>query len=110
MPLTTLTGYDITIVQESPVPTVNVQSHLKLWVADDGVNVYKGSVCATAILSARSSIPRLVTIDNYTTADIYLPYESVTGTQNWVVLGSQDPTAANGHVGGFDDRRWSRCR
>ena len=50
------------------------------------------------------------TVDNYTTADIYLPYESVTGTQNWVVLGSQDPTAANGYVGGFVDQPVSRCR
>ena len=101
-PLTTLTGYDITIVQESPVPTVNVQSHLKLWVADDGVNIYKGSVAPGNIVGTIFNSSQVV-IDNYTTADIYLPYESVKGTQNWVVLGSEDPTIANGHVGGFND-------
>ena len=107
-PLTTLTGYDITIVQESPVPLVNAQSHLKLWLADDGVNVYSYNYSrnggATSTLVGTIFDASAVTIDNYTTADIYLPYESVTGTQNWVVLGSQDPTAANGYVGGFVDQ------
>ena len=83
---------------------VNVQSHLKLWIADDGVNVYSR---ATALVGTDSRLDlrrSAVTIDNYTTADIYLPYESVSGTQNWVVLGSQDPTTANGYVGGFVDQ------
>ena len=78
---------------------VNVQNHLKLWIADDGVNVYKGDALVGTIFDSSA-----VTIDNYTTADIYLPYESVSGTQNWVVLGSQDPTTANGNVGGFVDQ------
>ena len=124
-PLETLTGYNITIFQESPVPLVSVQSHLKLWLADDGVNVYQqakssqppvyvaqggqgGTPPAPVLIGTIFDAP-IVQIENYTTTDIYLPYESVKPAsdggplQNWVVLGSQDPTAVNLHQGGFTD-------
>ena len=73
-----LTGYNITIVGESVVPTVNVLDTLKLWVSDDGVQFGGGTIFDAPV----------VTIDNYTTVDIYLPHESVSGAQNYVVLGS----------------------
>ncbi len=97
-PLSTLSGYNILIDQQSPVPTVNVLNHLKLWLSDDGVNVYKGSKLVGTIFDAPQ-----VTIDNYTTVDIYLPYESNPGFQGWVVLGSQQANTTNGFIGGFND-------
>ena len=84
--------------QESPVPLVNVQNHLKLWIADDGVNVYKGD-------AGRHDL-RLVGGHHRQLHDGgYLPaVRERSGTRNWVVLGSQDPTTANGNVGGFVDQ------
>ena len=35
-------------------------------------------------------------------ADIYLPYESIPGTQDWVVLGSQANPSSIGYVGFVD--------
>jgi len=120
-PLTTLTGHDITIFQQAPGFNVNVQSHLKLWLADEGVNVYKTTytdggkgvapTTTNTLVGTIFDAPQVV-IDNYTTVDIYLPNESVKSPnpqgdpalQNWVVLGSQQPTTANGFVGGFIDQ------
>jgi hypothetical protein len=91
-----LTGYNITIVGEQPQPSVSFLDHLKLWIGDEGI-AYKGPNISGTIFDAAA-----VTIENYTTVDIYLPFESIAGTQNYVVLGSQDPWLNNG-VGGFND-------
>jgi hypothetical protein len=109
-PLTTLTGYDITISQGEPGSQVSTNSTLKLWLADDGVNVYEQtikdggkdykSITTTTLVGTIFDAPA-VTIDNYTTTDIYLPYESIPGMQNYVVLGSQLPGISNDGVGGF---------
>ena len=68
----TWTGYNITIEGENVVPNVNTTDHLKLWVSDDGVtNLFGNAGTGTALY-----VPDL-TIANYTTVDIYLPYESL---------------------------------
>ena len=71
-PLETLTGQNIYIYQQDPTFNVNVQSHLKLWLADEGVNVYDHT--GTLLLGSIFDAPQF-TIDNYTTVDIYLPFE-----------------------------------
>ena len=67
-------GYNITIEGQFAGLNVNTGDHLKLWVSDDGVNnLFNGNwygQSATALY-----VPD-VTIANYTTVDIYLPYES----------------------------------
>lgn len=97
-PLETLTGQNIYIYQQDPTFNVNVQSHLKLWLADEGVNVYDHT--GTLLLGSIFDAPQF-TIDNYTTVDIYLPFESI-GGQDWVVLGSQANPSAKGYVGFVD--------
>ena len=96
----TWTGYNITIEGENVVPNVNTTDHLKVWVSDDGVtNLFHNAGTGSALY-----VPDL-TIANYTTTDIYLPYESVGSghdVQDYVVLGGGDPTGLPGTYG-FND-------
>src|SRR5208283_2738954 len=65
-----LTGYKITIVGEQSQPSVSLNDHLKLWIGDEGINYYKGMTYLGSIFDSSA-----VTIENYTTVDIYLPFE-----------------------------------
>jgi hypothetical protein len=99
-------GYNITIEGQFAGLNVNTGDHLKLWVSDDGVsNLFNAnyySQTGTALY-----VPD-VTIANYTTVDIYLPYESVGSkidsynTQDYVILGGAAPGGAPGTYG-FND-------
>jgi hypothetical protein len=93
------TGWNITIEGENVVPNVNTTDHLKLWVSDDGITNLFGNGAGTALY-----VPDL-TIANYTTVDIYLPYESLNpapNVQDYVVLGGATPAGAPGTYG-FND-------
>jgi hypothetical protein len=109
----TWTGFDITITEGQVNPTL--ANTLVLFVSDDGVNIPRdpppapGGGEGNITVGTASYVPEL-TIDNYSTVDIVLPVESVgtqtvffddhapvtVPTQNYVILGAQDPLAAPG--------------
>lgn len=102
----TWTGWDITIEGELATPTVpantvNQGTNLLLWVSDDGIsNLFQNAGTATALY-----VPDL-TIDNYTTVNIYLPYESVGNghdVQDYVILGGAAPVGSPLGAFGFND-------
>ncbi len=94
------TGYAITIEGLNTIPSVNTTDHLKFWVADEGIyNAFNNAVTATVFYTPQFAV------DNYTTTDIYLPYESVghgNNVQDYVVLGGAVPSIAGGF--GFIDQ------
>lgn len=95
--LITWSGYNITIEGQYAGLNVNTGDHLKLWVSDDGVTLFDGA--STALY-----VPDL-TIANYTTVDIYLPFESLNpapNVQDYVILGGAAPGGAPGTYG-FND-------
>jgi len=86
------TGYAITIEGLNVIPSVNTTDHLKVWVADDGItNDFSGTNTATIFYTPQFAV------DNYTTTDLYLPYESnnpAPNVQDYLVLGGAAPTIA----------------
>ncbi len=118
----TLPVYTLEWVTQSETVTTN-WSHT--YTRGNHTYTHGGSVSVTNTISAweevqtgtvtvQTSAPQYVsamnvpafTIDNYTTGNIYLPYQSVDaakdggGLHNYVILGSEDPYT-NGGVGGF---------
>jgi hypothetical protein len=102
------TGHNITIEGQYAGLNVNTGDHLKLWVSDDGVNnLFSYSNYYNGQTGTALYVPD-VTIANYTTVDIFLPFESVgasidsSNTQNYVILGGAAPGGAPGTFG-FND-------
>ena len=120
----TLSGYNITVIEQQPYLVSTVDT-LDLWVSDDGITVYQNLWEPTGSSYGWVETPVFtlfnspyVTIDNYTTVNIFLPAESVNNTYfdegrhqhtentpNYVVLGSADPILASGaDLPGFVDQ------
>jgi hypothetical protein len=109
----TWSGFDITITeQQPPSPNtpdiVNIADTLILFVSDDGAYIINNPTDqGAALVGTALYVPQLV-IDNYSTVDIVLPFES-SGTypgwppggnvQNYVILGAEIPTV---NQPGFD--------
>jgi hypothetical protein len=102
-----LSGFDITIFAGINLTPTNI---LDLWFSDDGITLdnTEDDDTGTAFV-----VPTL-TIDNYTTVNIFLPFESQHDggpkDQNWVVLGSTGffdtpiVTALSASVNFFDNK------
>ena len=119
-----LNGFNVTFWDESVNPNVNTGDTFTWFVSDDGARVSIGGGLTATVFNA----PK-VTIDNYTTANIVLPWESGTDVstytyrsgsstytdtytanyQDYVVLGSQQfidqpvVTQTNASVNFFDN-------
>ena len=103
----TWSGYNITIEGQYAGLNVNTGDHLKFWVSDDGI----GGTSPTDLFpvndpgSATALYVPDLTIANYTTVDIYLPFESLNpppNVQDYVILGGAAPGGAPGTYG-FND-------
>ncbi len=73
-------GFNITIWDFATAPNVNTLDTLDLFVSDDGVPLkLAGTLNGVNVFQTALYVPQF-TVDNYTTVDIVMPWESVTET------------------------------
>jgi hypothetical protein len=108
-------GFNITIWDFATAPNVNTLDTLDLFVSDDGVPLSQaGTLNGVPVFQTALFVPQF-TVDNYTTVDIVMPFESTIETlagairvpqpqlvQDYVILGASLLTSGIGQASFVD--------